>query len=347
MINGFDSYKLSINNLNDVNADSVNSNAEYTTSLYINGQLINFSSYVTSSYLSTTLSNYITSSFLSSTLSSYVLASNLSSQLSNYVLSSTLSSTLSNYATISYVNSQLSNYATNGALSSYRLISDSYAKWEIDNMVGGLSAGITANGVATTGVIASLAVTNATVSGLVANVSTLNGQVSTLDGQVSTLQGKTQNQTATAGNTNFSGVLNVTNGVNNNVTLNQTGDITCLTETLNTLTCNTEIKGNGKLNLTNATQDHVLTGNSLTLSQSGKNTSIYGNSYIGASNSTVQLYGSTININNTNSISEFNTVTIGGLVQTVYLNGFVYINGKLVTGFGIGPTNGQWSFPNV
>jgi hypothetical protein len=34
------------------------------------------------------------------------------------------------------------------------LISDSYAKWEVDNMVAGLSAGITANGVATTGVIA-------------------------------------------------------------------------------------------------------------------------------------------------------------------------------------------------
>ena len=91
MINGFDSYKLSINNLNDINADTIVSNTDKTTSLYINGQLIDFNSYITSSYLSTTLSNYITSSFLTSTLSSYVLASNLSSQLSNYVLSSTLS----------------------------------------------------------------------------------------------------------------------------------------------------------------------------------------------------------------------------------------------------------------
>ena len=139
----------------------------------------------------------------------------------------------------------------------------------------------------------------------------------------------------------------MTNGVNNNITLNQTGDITCLTETLNTLTCNTEIKGNGKLNLTNATQDHELKGNSLTLSQSGKNTSIYGNSYIGAVGSIVQLYGDTVNINNSNSISNLTTTTIGGLFQTIYLNGAVYINGKLVTGFGIGPTNGQWSFPNV
>lgn len=229
MINGFDSYKLSINNLNDVNADSVNSNSEYTTNLYINGQLIDFSSYVTSSYLSTTLSNYITSSFLTSTLSSYVLASNLSSQLSNYVLSSTLSSTLSNYATISYVNSQLSNYASNGALSSYRLISDSYAKWEVDNMVSGLSAGIAANGAATTGVIASLAATNATVAGIAANVTTLNGQVSTLDGQVTTidgqittLQGKVQNQTASIGNTNFTGQVKI----NNLITLGSDGSIT-------------------------------------------------------------------------------------------------------------------------
>jgi hypothetical protein len=347
MINGFDSYKLSINNLNDVNADTVNSNTDNTTSLYVNGQLINFSSYVTSSYLSTTLTNYITSSFLTSTLSSYVLASNLSSQLSNYVLSSTLSSTLSNYATISYVNSQLSNYASNGALSSYRLISDSYAKWEVDNMVAGLSAGITANGVAITGVVASLAVTNATVAGLVTNVSTLNGQVTTIDGQITTLQGKTQNQTATAGNTKFTGTLQMTTGVNNNITLNNNGDITCLTETVNTLTCNTEIKGNGQLNLTNATQDHILKGNSLSLSAAGKDTSIYGNSYIGAIGSIVQLYGDNVNINNSNSFSNLTTTTIGGLFQTIYLNGAVYINGKLVTGFGIGPTNGQWSFPNV
>jgi hypothetical protein len=331
-INGL--VSIYADNLQTAFFDADTSGNIYGTSLYINNQLINFGAYVTSSYLS---SNYA-----------------LISSLSNYVLSSTLSSTLSNYATISYVNSQLSNYATNGALSSYRLISDSYAKWEVDNMVAGLSAGITANGVAVTGVIASLAVTNATVAGLVANVSTLNadvatiqGELTTIDGQISTLQGKTQNQTATVGNTNFTGTLQMTNGVNNNITLNQTGDITCLTETLNTLTCNTEIKGNGKLNLTNATQDHELKGNSLTLSQSGKNTSIYGNSYIGAVGSIVQLYGDSVNINNSNSISNLTTTTIGGLFQTIYLNGAVYINGKLVTGFGLGPTNGQWSFPNV
>ena len=174
-----------------------NSGNIYGKSLYINNGLINFDSYVTSSYLS---------------------------------------SQLSNYATISYVNSQLSNYATNSALSSYRLISDSYAKWEIDdkfssyrlisdsyakwevdNMVAGLSAGIAANGVAVAGVVVALAATDAAVAAnsaeiatLQGEVSTLQGDVSTLDGQVSALQTKTQNQTATASVTNFSGSVNTT-----------------------------------------------------------------------------------------------------------------------------------------
>ena len=403
MINGFDSYKLSINNLNDVNADSVNSNSEYTTSLYINGQLINFSSYVTNSYLSTTLSDYITSSFLTSTLSSYVLSTSLSSTLNNY--------------------------ATTAALSSYRLISDSYNKSETQDVANNAASSAVAVALTSSGAVAlaiaannipvyaAIATAQATADGAAASATTANNNATDAQGRCSTLEGKTQNQTATAGNTNFTGVLNMTNGVNNNVTLNQTGDIscltetlntltcntelkgnaklnlinqaqnhvldgasialshsggvvncysnlnvsngannnivlntngdiTCLTETLNTLTCNTELKGNGKLNLTNTTQDHSLIGNSITLSQSGKNTTIYGNSYIGASSSTVQLYGSNININNTNSVTELNTVTIGGLVQTVNLNGFVFVNGKLLQPFQTGPAGGQWFFSN-
>ena len=195
--------KLNSENLNGlitINADSIidtdqTSTNIYGTNLYINNQLINFGSYVTSSYFT--------------------------SQLNNYVLSSYLSSQLSNYATISYVNSQLSNYATNGALSSYRLISDSYAKWEIDNMVGGLSAGIAANGVAITGVVVSLAATNATVAGLV-------GSVASLDGQVSTLNTKTMYQSTGTGlsgpYTAFTNNLNVSNGVSNAIQLKNTGE---------------------------------------------------------------------------------------------------------------------------
>lgn len=236
MINGFDSYKLSINNLNDINADTIVSNTDKTTSLYINGQLIDFNSYITSSYLSTTLANYVTSSFLTSTLSSYVLASNLSNTLSSYVLSSTLSSTLS-------------GYATNNALSSYRLISDSFNKSDVTNEVvirtgnsgnnadgsiktckqytdevaGGLSAATAVNSAAIAGVVASLAATNATVAINSAEIATIQGELTTIDTQITTLQGKTQNQTATVGNTNFAGSVQI----NNLTTLGNDGSLTC------------------------------------------------------------------------------------------------------------------------
>ena len=363
MINGFDSYKLSINNLNDVNADSVNSNSEYTTSLYINGQLINFSSYITSSYLSTTLSNYITSSFLTSTLSSYVLASNLSSQLSNYVLSSTLSSTLS-------------SYATNNALSSYRLISDSFNKSDVTNEVliyagrcgnnsdgsvknckqytdetaSSLSAATAVNSAAIAGVVASLATTNATVAIIEAEIATIQGELTTIDGQITTLQGKTQNQTATVGNTNFSGTLQMTNGVNNNVTLNQTGDITCLTETLNTLTCNTELKGNGKLNLLNQAQNHVLDGATITLSHNGGTTNCYGNLSVGQILTAPTISCANISAPSSQNMTISNSNFLGVISLSSFqinIDGLVYINGKMVVPFNTGPSGGQWSFLNT
>jgi hypothetical protein len=322
-INGL--VSIYADNLATAKFDADTSGNIYGTSLYINNQVINFASYVTSSYLS---SNYA-----------------LISSLSNYVLASTLSSTLS-------------GYATTAALSSYRLISDSYNKSETQSVANNAASSAVATAIATGGAVtaaialnnipvyAAIATAQATADGAAASATTANNNATDAQGRCSTLEGKTQNQTATAGNTNFTGTLKMLNGLNTNVTLNQTGDISCLTETLNTLTCNTELKGNGKLNLAN-TQDHILTGNSISLSQSNKNTIIYGNSYIGAAGSTVQLYGSNININNSNSITEFNTVTIGGLVQTVNINGYVFINGRLITGFGIGATNGQWSFPNT
>jgi hypothetical protein len=50
----------------------------------------------------------------------------------------------------------------------------------------------------------------------------LDGQVTTIDGQITTLQGKTQNQTATAANTNFAGQVKI----NNLITLGSNGSIT-------------------------------------------------------------------------------------------------------------------------
>jgi hypothetical protein len=221
MINGFDSYKLSINNLNDINADTIVSNTDKTTSLYINGQLIDFTSYITSSYLSTTLTNYVTSSFLTSTLSSYVLASNLSSTLSSYVLSSTLSSTLN-------------NYATTNALGSYRLISDSYNKSETQTVANNAASSAVAVALGTGGamtaaialnnipIYAAIATAQATADGAAASATTANNNATNAQGRCSTLEGKTQNQSATAGNTNFAGQVKI----NNLITLGSNGSIT-------------------------------------------------------------------------------------------------------------------------
>ena len=323
-INGL--VSIYADNLQTAYFDADTSGNIYGTSLYINNQLINFGAYVTSSYLS---SNYA-----------------LISSLSNYVLSSTLSSTLN-------------NYATNNALSSYRLISDSYNKSETQSVANNAASSAVAIALGTGGamtaaialnnipIYAAIATAQATADGAATSATTANNNATDAQGRCSTLEAKTQNQTATAGNTKFTGTLQMTNGVNNNVTLNQTGDITCLTETVNTLTCNTELKGNGKLNLTNSLQDHVLTGNSISLSEAGKDTSIYGNSYIGAIGSTLQLYGDSVNINNSNSFTNLTVTTIGGLFQTVYINGAVYVNGRSLQAFSTGSSGGQWFFSNL
>ena len=228
---------------------SVDNNGNiYCVSLYINNQLIDFSTYITTSYLTTQLANYATLTYLSS-----------------------------NYATLTYLSSQLSNYATTNSLASYRLITDSWsrtdttneivirvgsmgtnsdgsittAKQYTDNAVGGLSASIAVNSAAITGVIASLATTNATVAGLV-------GSVSNLDSEVSTLQTKTMYQSAGTGlsgaYTQFTNNLNVTNGISNVVQLKNTGEV--VANTLSSTTCtvgtiytNTINSSSGTLNI--------------------------------------------------------------------------------------------------
>lgn len=350
MINGFDSYKLSINNLNDVNCDTITSNTDKTSSLYINGVLIDFSQYITSSYLS------------------------------NYVTTTVFNNTLANYVTNSSLSSTLSNYATYGALSSYRLISDSWSRSDTtneivirtgntgynadgsiktcktytDESVAVVAGGVAVNSTAIAGLVAWQSATDATIAGIEGQIGGIEGQIATLEDQVATLetdvgelQTKTQNQTATSGTTNFTGIVNISDGVNNNVVLNETGAITCLTESVNTLTCNTELTGSGKLNLTDITQDHVLIGDSITLSQAGKTTTVYGDTYIGAVGSTVQLYGNNVNIGISNSITNLPVVSIGGIFSTVYLTGAVYVNGTLLVPFVTGSAGGQWYFPNV
>jgi hypothetical protein len=229
--------KLNVNSLSTKNFNVDNSGNIYGVSLYINNQLIDFSTYLTASYLT----NYVNTSYLTS-------------QLANYVLSTTLSSTLN-------------QYATTNSLASYRLITDSWsrgdttneilirvgnmgtnsdgsittAKQYTDNATGGLSAGIGVNSAAIAGLVVSLASTNATVAGLVASVATL-------DGEVSTLQTKTMYQSTGTGLagpfTAFINNVNVSNGVSNVISLSNSG-----TATMNTCSTDNVSSNSGTLNI--------------------------------------------------------------------------------------------------
>jgi hypothetical protein len=217
-INGL--VNINANNLATANFDADNQGNIYGTNLYINNQVISFSSYVTSSYLSTTLSNYITSSFLTS-------------QLLNYVTNSSLSSTLN-------------NYATTNALSSYRLISDSWSKSDTDNEIvirvgncgtntdGSITTAKQYIDNATAGLSATIAVNAATTAGLVASVATINttlgvieGEIANIDFQLTTLEQQTQYQSSGTGvsgpYTQFLNNLNINNGISNTISLSNTG----------------------------------------------------------------------------------------------------------------------------
>lgn len=234
----FPKLDVSTISANTIFTTDFSGNNIYGSSLYINNQKIDFSSYITASYLT----NYATTS-----------------QLANYVLSSTLSSTLN-------------QYATTNSLASYRLITDSWsrgdttneilirvgnmgtnsdgsittAKQYTDNATGGLSAGIGVNSAAIAGLVVSLASTNATVGGLVASVATL-------DGEVSTLQTKTMYQSTGTGlagpYTAFINNVNVSNGVSNAVELKTTGEVVANTLSAGTTNTNTINTSSGTLNI--------------------------------------------------------------------------------------------------
>ena len=80
--------------------------------MYINNVLINFSSYITSSYLNTALASYITSSYLNTALSSYVSNSALNSALNGYYQKSETWSKADtdNQISIATTNSQILNH---------------------------------------------------------------------------------------------------------------------------------------------------------------------------------------------------------------------------------------------
>jgi hypothetical protein len=145
----------------------------------------------------------------------------LISSLSNYVLQSTMSSTLSGYATIN-------------ALGSYRLISDSYNKSETQTVANNAASSAVAVALGTGGamtaaialnnipIYAAIATAQATADGAAASATTANNNATDAQGRCSTLEAKTQNQSATAGNTNFAGQVKI----NNLITLGSNGSIT-------------------------------------------------------------------------------------------------------------------------
>jgi hypothetical protein len=243
MITGFDSYKLSVNNLNSIYADtidttlisnnelntlnnidisqtiqnqinniitsisnigtSVTSSSIFTNNLYINGSLINFSSYINSGYLNTALASYATLT------------------------------DLSNYATLSYLNGYRSkddSWSRDDTTNQIVIRTGTYpnnsdgsiqtCKQYTDASIAGLSSGLATNIAATSALGVSLSGTQASLTGT-------QGTVATQGGEIDTLNSKTQFQTSSLTNlsTTFSNTLNVTNGISNVVQLKNDGSI--------------------------------------------------------------------------------------------------------------------------
>ena len=247
MITGFDSYKLSVTNLNSIYADtidttlisnlelntlnnidisqtiqnqlnniitsisnigtSVTSSSVYTNNLYINGNLINWASYITSGYLNTALASYVSLSYLSSQLSNYATLSYLNGYRS-------VADSWSRSDTTNEIINRTGTYPNNsdGSIQT--------SKQYTDASIAGLSSGLATNVAATSALGVSLTATQASLTAT-------QGTVATQGGEIDTLNSKTQFQTASLTNlsTSFTNTLNVTNGISNVVQLKNDGSI--------------------------------------------------------------------------------------------------------------------------
>ena len=244
MITGFDSYKLSVNNLNSIYADTID------TTLISNNELNTLNNIDTSQTIQNQINNLITSisNIGTSVTSSSVFTNNLyiNGNLINwasYITSGYLNTALASYATLE----QLSNYATLSYLNGYRSKDDSWSrddttnqivirtgtysnnsdgsiqtcKQYTDSAVGGLSSGLGVNTAAITALSVSLSATQASLTAT-------QGTVSTQGGEIDELNSKTQFQTSSLTNlsTSFTNTLNVTNGISNVIQLKNDGSIT-------------------------------------------------------------------------------------------------------------------------
>jgi len=243
MITGFDSYKLSVNNLNSIYADTID------TTLISNNELNTLNNIDTSQTIQNQINNLITSisNIGTSVTSSSVFTNNLyiNGSLINfpsYITSSYLNTALASYATLN----QLSNYATLSYLNGYRSVADSWSRSDTTNEIvnrtgtypnnsdgsiqtckqytdaatAGLSSGLATNIAATSALGVSLSATQASLTAT-------QGTVATQGGEIDELNSKTQFQTASLTNlsTSFTNTLNVTNGISNVVQLKNDGSI--------------------------------------------------------------------------------------------------------------------------
>ena len=209
MITGYDSYKLTVNNLNSINADTVN------TTTISNDELNTLNNIDTSQTIQNQINNIITSisNIGTSVTSSSVYTNNLyiNGSLINwasYITSGYLNTALASYATLT----DLSNYATLSYLNGYRSVADSWSRSDTtneivirtaipnnpdgsiqtckqytDSAVGGLSSGLATNVAATSALGVSL-------SGTQASLTATQGTVSTQGGEIDELNSKTQFQ---------------------------------------------------------------------------------------------------------------------------------------------------------
>jgi len=136
MITGFDSYKLSVNNLNSIYADTID------TTLISNNELNTLNNIDTSQTIQNQINNLITSisNIGSSITSSSIYTNNLhiNGSLINFpsfITSSYLNTALVSYASLEYLSSQLSNYATLSYLNGYRSVADSWSRSDTTNEI--------------------------------------------------------------------------------------------------------------------------------------------------------------------------------------------------------------------
>jgi len=108
-------------------------------------------------------------------------------------------------------------------------------------------------------------------------VTTIQGEVAIHGGQIELLQSKTQNINATIGETNFSGNINLNNGVSNKISLNgNTGKIECdELEVLENINCQETIISNNIISNEGITSNgDIIINNSSLKIQSGESTNV-------------------------------------------------------------------------